>query len=356
MEKRLLIIDDDSKTVNDIASAMGAIFSDIDRAYSVESAIKFLSEFCYSLIFLDVDLNGRNGAEVIKFLNDAENNSNKNTRFIIMSGLITPQFIMRNQNRFAGILMKPFDTKNLLKTVQEILGPEKYLTPEEIEKSAAEEIPYLKCELPFPIIYLEEKVNNVLNEIKKSAILKKLFTSLKIDRHPDKYLIEHISILVNTSVAIALQMGLGIDETIKKFVHAAYLHDMALAHRPDLARINTVTTLELVRNTLTPSEYQLVFEHANIAANSLQDIKEIPPEVIAIIRLHHELPKETGYPLGCGYQKIELLPAIFIVSHDLTEHIIATPKWTLEDYVLKSKNKFQGSHFTQILKAIGSIK
>ena len=146
------------------------------------------------------------------------------------------------------------------------------------------------------------------------------------------------------------------DKTLEKFVYAAYLHDMALSERPDLARISSFEDLEKRKDSLTASEYKLVFEHPNIAANSLEGMREIPPDVDAIIRLHHELPKGTGYPVKCGHQKIPPLPVVFIIAHDLTEYILSNPKWKMDDYQKMAKSKFIGSHFTKILRSLADVK
>lgn len=356
MEKRLLIIDDNKEVVEVVTEVLSDLFDNIDSANTVEEAEKILRENTYSIIFLDINLENRNGAEVIKFLIQAQDNPNKNVPFVIISGIITPQFVDRYQKRFAGILMKPFDHEDVRNVAEEILGLKNTAVLKAPEEASLDEIPYLKCELPFSITQLEQRVNKILDQVRKSAKLKQLFTQMNIDRNADNYILSHIGALINISTAICMQMEWNTDKTLEKFVYAAYLHDMALANRPDLARINTFEALEALKDTLPPNEYKIVFEHPNIAARSIEGMREIPQDVAMIIRQHHELPKETGYPNKAGYQKIAPLSVVFIVAHDLTEYILANPKWNIEEYVNKSRSKFKGSHFSKILQLLSDIK
>lgn len=354
MEKRLLIVDDNVEIGEIVSIILSDLFIRVETARTVDEAEKFLSDNVYSLIVLDINLEGRNGAEVLKFLVDSADNPNKTVPFIIISGIITPQFIERNKNKFAGILMKPFEHFELRNAAEAILsGVKETPVPEEPESV---EVPYLKCELPFPILQLEQRVNKILDTVKKNAKLKQLFAQMNIDRNQNNYIMTHVSMLINVSTAICIQLEWNTDKTLEKFVYASYLHDMALANRPDLAAINTLEKLESLKDTLPPAEYKAVFEHPLTAAKVLEGILEIPPDVAMIIRQHHEMPKENGYPTKCGFQKITPLSVVFIVAHDLVEYILANPKWDIEEYVKKAKSRFKGSHFSKILLSLSDIK
>ena len=356
MGQRLLIIDDDHDVIEVISEILKDLFDAIEGVHSVEEAEEILVENTYDLIFLDINLGKRNGAEVVKFLITSENNPNKTVPFIILSGIITPQFVDRYQKRFAGILMKPFEHDDLRELTEIVLGLKVIPVAKPLESASLDEIPYLKCELPFPLTQLDQRVNKILDQVRKSAKLKQLFNQMKIDRNADTYLLTHIGMLINISTAICIHMEWNTDKTLEKFVYAAYLHDMALSNRPDLARINTFAALENAKDILTPEEYKLIFEHPNIAANSVEGMNEIPPDVDVIIRQHHELPRGTGYPSKFGHQKLSPLSVVFIVAHDLTEYILENPKWKIADYIASSKDRMQGSHFFKIHRVLTEIK
>ena len=350
MQKTLLIIDDNKEIIDVVSEILKDMFSKIESATTVDRAEVLLVENTFDIIILDINLEGRNGAEIIKYLIENDKNSNCNTPFLIISGIITPQFIEKNCKRFAGILMKPFEHSEIYTMVENIIGGKKV----EIETEAGE-IPYVKCKLPFPIAQLEQRVNKIVDQVKKSSKLKQLFAQMQVDRSGDNYLLTHVGMLINISTGICIQMGWNTDKTLEKFVYAAYLHDMALSARPELAKINTRIELEIQKDKLSASDYKLVFEHPNIAAKTLEDILEVPHDVAMIIRQHHELPKENGYPTGCSFQKIAPLCTVFIVAHDLTEHILSTPNWTIEEYVKKAKSRFTGAHFSKVLLTLLDI-
>ena len=153
--------------------------------------MEILNKNTYDLIFLDINLENRNGAEIVKFLIQEPNNPNKNAPFVIISGIITPQFVDRYQKRFAGILMKPFDHSDIRKTTEEILGLRPVAVPRALDVASPDEIPYLKCALPFPLLQLEQRVNKILDQVRKSPKLKLLFAQMKIDRNEDNYILTH---------------------------------------------------------------------------------------------------------------------------------------------------------------------
>lgn len=358
MKNRLLIIDDVFEVVEVVSHVLIDMFDIIESASTVNEALKLIGDNTYSLIFLDINLGNRNGAEVVKFLIESSENPNKNVPFVILSGIITPEFIERNKKRFAGMITKPFDHDAMVKLVENIIK-KRDSNEVEVEVEAEvllQDIPYMKCALPFPVEELDQQVNKVLDQVRKSSKLNQLFSQMKIDRKKDNYILTHISMLINISTAISMKIGWNTDKTLEKFVFAAYLHDLALSSRPDLARIDTFAKLELLKDNLSPAEYLLVFEHPNIAANSIEDMHEIPPDVTTIIRQHHELPNETGYPTKCNQLKIAPLAAVFIVAHDLTDFILDNSKWTMESYIKKSKAKFKGPHFLKIMKILEEIK
>jgi len=74
-----------------------------------------------------------------------------------------------------------------------------------------------------------------------------------------------------------------------------------------------------------------------------------------IVKQHHELPNEKGYPSKLSFSKITPLASVFIMAHDLTHFIIDNPKWTIKDYIAKNKSKYKGAHFSKILAALNDL-
>jgi response regulator RpfG family c-di-GMP phosphodiesterase len=354
MKKLLLIVEDNAEIANIIKDFLSDIFDDIFIADTVDQAQENLASNHFALMTLDINLHGRNGSEVMKFLIDSPDNENKNTPVVLISGMMTPAFIEKNKSRFAGVLMKPFDLAVLKQIAEDALkGKLHQQNPIQINDFA--ELPYLKCPMPFTIFELDQKVAEVISQVRRDNNLKKLFTNLKIKRSPESYMGTHIAMLINISVGISMKMEWNTEKTLAKLVYAAYLHDMALVDHEELAQISSYEELLKYKKKMTEDEYKLVFQHANIAATTLADIKEIPPDVTTMIRQHHERPRRNGFPSKISHQQIIPLSTIFIVAHDLTDYIIDTPQWTLQDYVKEARDKFSGIHFNKALIALESL-
>jgi len=356
MKKYLLIVDDDLKNSELIEELFGSHFTKVFRATTVDEAQTYLKDYKFSFIILEIKINGRNGGEIFKFIHENTDNSNGACPIAIVSGIVTNEFIERNIHRFAGIFTKPFD-KDLLNNLI-LLELEKNKKPEvlPVDEGEQDEIPRYKYDLPFPVEQLEEKVNKILDTFKKNPKVKNLFGQLKINRSPDSFVQTHIGVLINIATGISIQMEWNTEKTLEKFVYAAYLHDIALYNRPDLVRIKDKAQLDSMKDLLGPQDYRLVFDHPNLAAKIIDEIPEIPPDVGLIVRQHHEMPREDGFPAGLSHSKIVPLATIFIVAHDMTHYIFETAEWSVADYVTKAKVKFKGGHFQKVLFALNEMK
>ncbi len=352
MEKRLLVVDDNQDIVEIISDELADLFDAIDGANTVEEAEKLLSGNVYTIIFLDINLENRNGAEIVRYLIEA-NNANKNTPFVIISGIITPKFIKRFQNRFAGILMKPFDQSDIRDVAERLLGLKE--SPNTTDESP-DDIPRLKCEKPFPIVKLEHRVGKILEQVRKTSYLHQTFVQMRLNRHNDNTFRTEVEMIINISTAICMQMDWNTEKTLEKFVYAAYLHDFSLVDRSDLARIHSTEALVGLKDKLSPEDYQFVLDHPNATCKSLDSLKEITPDIALMIAQHHELPSGKGFPAKITHTKIPPLSVVFIIAHDLTHYLLANPKGSIEEYVKNSLLNFKGSHFIKILKALTAIK
>lgn len=353
-DKYLLLIDDDKDFIEALSLSMQKEFEKIHTASDVDTGLNLLSQFNFHCIVLDINLAGRNGAEIIKYLIAHPDNQNNKASLIIMSGYIDDNFIEKHKTRFAGILRKPFEKSELLSIIRQALQTKPITNEEPKEDNASEELPTIKCDLPFPVNQLQSRVDNILKQVKKTSKLKQLLLNV-VDRSSDNYIMAHVGLIINISTAIALKLEWNTDKTLEKFVYAAYLHDMALKSRPDLARYRSVDNIEVIKDKFTPEDFDLLWRHSEIAAKTIEDFKEIPPEVEAIVRQHHELPKGNGFPNRFDHKKIIPLAAVFIVAHELADYIIRNPSWKLDKFIEEYRKKMTGAHFHKILKALEDL-
>lgn len=106
-------------------------------------------------------------------------------------------------------------------------------------------------------------------------------------------------------------------ETIKEKAHLAVtLRDIFL-NKEDFILIQ-----EHMRDPQKLPQY--IFEHPIKTANflSTDNAKWVPPEILTMIKQHHELPDGSGFPFGITHQKITLLAAIQIVADWFIEEMI----------------------------------
>jgi response regulator RpfG family c-di-GMP phosphodiesterase len=350
MDKVLLIVDDNPEIIDVVVEILKDQFDRIVSAATVEEAQQKLNEMVFSFLILDIKLEDRNGAEVVKYLMDNPANENNKCPILILSGIVTEEFAEKFGKRFAGVVMKPFNHEKLTTMVKSVFHTG-VADPE-----SSEDFPEAPCDLPFSIPELEQRVSKVLASVKKNAKLKLLFAELNIDRSVDNYVMAHIGMIINISTGICMKMEWSTEKTLEKFVYASYLHDMAISHRPDLARVHgSLFEVELLKDKLSANEMRLIMEHPTMAANKVATISEVPVDVEMMIRQHHELPKENGWPSKLSHTKITPLATVFIISHDLADYIMDHPKWELKDFMAKAKAKYKGQHFAKVLSALNDM-
>lgn len=349
---KLLILEDEDDISAYLQDLLASKFEQIDIARSIDEAKEFVITTKYDLVSVDIYVSGRNGAELIQTLFQTDNINHK-TPIIIISAYVNPEFIKKNKHRFSGIFIKPFDHDQLLHLVEEILTTSK--EGQAVQNSDLS-MPLPNCELPFPIAQLQEKVNVVLQNVKKSPKLKELFSKMQVDRSNDNYMLHHIGLLINVSIGIATHMDWSTEKTLEKFVYAAYLHDLALRNRVDLAKIKSLEQLDELKSTLSKEDYELAFNHPEMAAKTISEYPDLPMDVDTIVRQHHERPFEQGFPNKLSIAKIAPLSAVFIIAHDLTDFIIENPNWTMEAYLKQAQKIFRGSHFNKILLSLNDLK
>jgi response regulator RpfG family c-di-GMP phosphodiesterase len=356
-----LIIDDDQSITEIISDIISPIYPLIDVAHNVDDAIFFTNQCTYDLIILDINLDGRNGAEVIKSIISNDEHANKESKLVIISGMINQQFKEKNQHRFADIILKPFNHDQFYDRIYQLAYPsgiaKEQMTDRLKEKS--HNLPEVACVLPFTVPQLQAKVTNILDQINKNSRVRDLFKNLKMNHSNESYSNKHIGLIINISSAISIEFSWNTDKTLEKFVYAAYLHNMSLQNKDNLLHINDFNQLEKMKTELSSQDYQLVYQHPNIAADIIQEIDEIPSDVAQIVRQHHESPKENGFPNKVGTSKISPLSSIFIVSHDLAERIIQSNEWNtneLDRFLKDFKLRYRGVHFHKVQQALIDLK
>ena len=116
----------------------------------------------------------------------------------------------------------------------------------------------------------------------------------------DRYTAGHSERVAALSVVIGRELALPQQE-LDMLRLGALLHDIGKIGVPDAVLRKP--------GTLTDEEFALIEQHPAIGARILEPLR-LPPEVLAIVELHHEQPDGHGYPRGLRGPEIPRLAAI----------------------------------------------
>jgi putative nucleotidyltransferase with HDIG domain len=143
-------------------------------------------------------------------------------------------------------------------------------------------------------------------------------------------------------VRLANQLGemMGLDEQgLEHLRYGAYLHDLGKLAVPD--------EILLKPGKLTVEEFGRMKEHASKGFEMARRIKGLAPEVLNIIRHHHERWDGTGYPDNLATNDIPLLARVFSICDvfdALLSKRIYKKAWTQEEALTEIRAQ-QGKQF-----------
>lgn len=194
-----------------------------------------------------------------------------------------------------------------------------------------------------------KRIENVKKLVSKGKGLEKLLKALDINRETKNYFNSHNNLLCTVVCLLAKKMQWYQDSTLDKLVFAAQMHDLPLVEDPELAKINDPKVFENSKFALEERQIELVQNHPLKMAELVKELPVCPIDVDRIIAQHHELPDRSGWPNKLSSGRIIPLASLFIVAHDLVDHIIDNPEWNFEGYQKIVKTKFQGGTFKKIV-------
>jgi len=124
MAKKILVIDDEQMVTGSLTKLLKKSGYEVDAANNGVDAMKKVKEADFDLIISDIRMPGEDGIEIVKKIRSFLKESKKN---IIPEILITgyaseDKYQSAIELQVRAYINKPFDIKELLETVKEILG------------------------------------------------------------------------------------------------------------------------------------------------------------------------------------------------------------------------------------------
>lgn len=168
------------------------------------------------------------------------------------------------------------------------------------------------------------------------------------------YVSSHSVLLANISCSIAAQMEWPSNSTFQKLVLASLFHDFSFQN-PELAKLTSKKQMENIQKNISPEEYDVLIHHPQLAAQAIQSFSDLPGEVDFLILQHHERPDGSGFPTGMKGAQIAPLAAVFIVAHDIIDHMTQMGSgFSLPHFLQSMEAHYATGTFRQIWKVLSS--
>jgi HD-GYP domain-containing protein (c-di-GMP phosphodiesterase class II) len=196
----------------------------------------------------------------------------------------------------------------------------------------------------------KSNIQLAVKAIGASPKLSKILSGSKMSSK--NYISSHSVLLSNIACSIATLMEWPSSTTFQKLVLAALFHDFVFQD-VELAKIGTLKQLEEKKDSLSAEDVALVKTHPIKCAEIIKTVNEIPGDVDVIVAQHHERPDGSGFPKGIRANHISPLSAVFIISHDILNQILAQgDKFDLKAFLKNSEVEYANGPFRKTWKVL----
>ena len=159
-------------------------------------------------------------------------------------------------------------------------------------------------------------IENMINNFKKSPEMSGLLHKVINSKTGTLYQKSHMTSIVGCEMIKNLNLGDSRD--FDKIAFASFFHDIMLADRQDLAKINSFKELETAH--LNESDWDLVFNHADEASQLVKNYPQMLVGSDEIIRHHHGAINGKGF--SNDIEKLPDLSKIFIIANHFVLELI----------------------------------
>ena len=168
------------------------------------------------------------------------------------------------------------------------------------------------------------------------------------------YISQHSIMTFYIAYAICEKLGHNTQQIYQKMHLASLFHDSKLI---DLSS----TFINSFKNDNFENlsrEEQIIFKnHPQDTADLLKNTSSIPPDIDKIVLEHHEQPDGSGFPKGLMSNNIGPLSCIFILAHDIADHLYweGYEKKNVKKYLDSLSDKYSQGNFKNPFSALIKI-
>ena len=290
---RILVVDDEAP----VRVMMGATLErqgyDVQFAASGHEAIELLERNAFDLVLTDIVMQDGNGILLLERIHSKQ----PHIPIVMVTAIHDIAVAIDSMRRGAyDYLLKPFERRHLLTTVQRALDHRQAMEQNQSYQQSLEQVVQARTEMLRQAMEdLEHSYDVTLEALGDALDLKDSET----EGHSKRV----------TAYTIALSRAMGVDpRKIKIIARGAFLHDIGKMAIPD----------GILRKPgkLTPDEQEIMREHCGRGYHILRKIPFLA-ESAEIVLSHQEHHDGSGYPSGLRGNEIPIGARIFAVADAL---------------------------------------
>lgn len=300
----VLIVDDDTVTRRFVRAVLEGMGMRIEEAEDGETAIAMVEHLSPDVVVLDVTMPGLSGVEVARRLRGG-------TKVLMLTGVDDPD--VEHEAEAAGAaayLVKPFSPRELLDTIEELVG-HLDLPDDEVERSEGAALEAGERQL---LIAAEELSESIRRERERAARLEETLEELRhayletvrslayVVESKDAYTGQHLERCRVYGMALLREMAL--DHELREAEYGFLLHDAG--------KVGVSERILNKPGPLTAVEWRIMRTHPLIGYQMVGGIPFLRPAA-EVVRYHHEMFDGSGYPEGLTGEGIPLAARVFSI-------------------------------------------
>jgi len=191
-------------------------------------------------------------------------------------------------------------------------------------------------------VRLEEEI---LKQSSSEKVVKGLFD--RFAKQQGNFLYSHSYLTAVMCLQFAKKMDWGTKEIQKKLYMAAIFHDLGYQNPRSVFYENS----DLDGLEKLPEKVRVdILNHVPVIIERLKKMKNIPEDVINIIKYHHGGLGEQSYPLKMHATELALLPCVFILCHEFVKNLfkVSFRKDKIPEALSKTINKYNSGKFKSL--------